>query len=71
MVAGKTSRGRCLFIDYVGVELPFNPVVEPLYYKSGFKASSSAPLGSIEITGANAAFNTQFRCFHKSSDFCG
>ena len=35
MVAGKTSRGGCLFIDYVGVELSLNPVVEPLYYKSG------------------------------------
>ena len=71
MVAGKTSRGGSLFIDYVGVELSFNPVVKPLYYKSGFKASSSAPLGSIEITGANAAFNPQFRCFHKSSDLSG
>ena len=58
MVAGKTSRGGgSVFIDYVGVELSFNPVVKPLYYKSGFKASSSAPLVSIEITGANAAFN--------------
>jgi len=71
MVAGKTSRGGSLFIDYVGVELSFYPVVKPLYYKSGFKASSSAPLGSIEITGANAAFNPQFRCFHKSSDLSG
>ena len=69
MVAGKTSRGGCLFIDYVGVELSLNPVVEPLYYKSGYKARGSAPFGSIEITGANAAFYPQFRCLHKSSDF--